>query len=115
MELNIFAYKCKKCGQLHYPYRTICKNCGENNHNEFDIVPLSKTGKLLTYTILHNPPSDYEVSTLCLGVVELEDGMRMMGQLNINEPKIGMAVKGKVEIVRKEEYKNHLGMVFYSI
>src|ERR1039458_2690401 len=62
MELNIYAYKCKRCGQLHYPYKTICKKCGDNDHNEFDIVALPKNGTLLTYTILYNPPSDFEVA-----------------------------------------------------
>jgi uncharacterized protein len=114
MELNIYAYKCKRCGELHYPYKTICKKCGENSHNEFDIVPLPKNGKLLTYTTLYTLPSDYEVVTLTLGVVELENGNRITGQLNIKNPKIGMKVNGKVEVVRKDEYKKHLGMVFYQ-
>ena len=114
MELNIFAYKCRKCGTLHYPYKTTCKKCGDNDHFEFDIVPLPKKGKLMTYTILYNPPSDYEVKTLALGIVVLEDGNRITGQLNIAEPKIGMKVDGKIEVVRKDEYKKHLGMVFYK-
>jgi uncharacterized OB-fold protein len=114
MELNIYAYKCRKCGTLHYPYKTICKKCGDNDHFEFDIVPLPKKGKLVTYTILYNPPSDYAVKTLALGVVELEDGNRITGQLNIEEPKMGMKVVGKIEVVRKDEYKKILGMVFYK-
>lgn len=114
MELNIYAYKCRKCGTLHYPYKTICKKCGENDHFEFDIVPLPKKGKLMTYTVLYNPPSDYEVKTLALGIVELEDGNRITGQLNIEAPKIGMKVEGKIEVVRKDEYKKILGMVFYK-
>ena len=70
-------------------YKTICKKCGENDHNEFDIVPLPKKGKLLTFTTLYTLPSDYEVVTLALGIVELEDGNRITGQLDIKNPKIG--------------------------
>ncbi|NCQ19209.1 MAG: cobalt transporter ApaG [Ignavibacteria bacterium CG_4_8_14_3_um_filter_37_9] len=114
MELNIYAYKCKRCGELHYPYKTICKKCGENDHNEFDIVPLPKKGKLLTFTTLYTLPSDYEVVTLALGIVELENGIRITGQLDIKNPKIGMKVNGKVEVVRKDLYKKHLGMIFYK-
>ncbi len=112
MELNIYAYKCRRCGTVHYPYKTICKQCGENDHNEFDIVPLPKKGKLLTYTTLYTLPSDYETVTLALGIVELEDGNRITGQLEITHPKIGMKVKGRVGVVRKDEYKKHLGMIF---
>lgn len=114
MELNIYGYKCRRCGELHYPYKTICKKCGENDHNEFDPIPLPKKGKLLTYTTLYNPPSDYEVVTLLLGIVELEGGCRITGQLEIENPVIGMKVQGKVGVVRKESYKSHLGMIFYS-
>lgn len=114
MEKNIYAYKCKKCGQLHYPYRTICKKCGQNEHNEFDIVPLVKTGKLVTFTHLYTLPADYETVKLSLGIVQLDDGMKITGQLKTKEPKIGMKVKGKVEVVRSDEYVKHLGMVFYD-
>jgi uncharacterized OB-fold protein len=112
MEKNIYGYKCKRCGHLHYPYRTICKKCGENDHNEFDIVPLAKKGKLLTFTHLYTLPPDYETVKLTLGIVELDDGMRITGQLKIEEPKIGMKVKGEVEVVRRDEYDKYLGMVF---
>jgi uncharacterized OB-fold protein len=114
MEKNIYAYKCKKCGQLHYPYRTICKKCGQNEHNEFDIVPMAKTGKLVTFTHLFTLPADYETVKLSLGVVELDDGMKITGQLKMENHKIGMKVKGKVETVRSDEYDKRLGMVFYE-
>ncbi|MBC8174310.1 MAG: hypothetical protein H8E82_01475 [Candidatus Marinimicrobia bacterium] len=112
MATNVYAYKCRRCGKVHYPYRTICKKCGENDHNEFDIVPLAKKGKLITYTHLYTLPADYETKALTLGIVELEDGNRITAQLNIQEPQIGMNVVGKVDVVRQDEYTKYLGMVF---
>ena len=109
---EIYAYRCRKCGHLHYPYRMVCKSCGENEHNEFDAVPLPKDGTLLTFTELHNLPSDFEVPTLKLGIVELEGGTRITGQLDVEEPRIGMRVKGEVEVVRTESYDRRYGMVF---
>jgi uncharacterized OB-fold protein len=50
---------------------------------------------------------------LSLGIVELDDGIRVTGQLKMAEPKIGMKVKGEVEVVRKDDYNKYLGMVFY--
>ena len=114
MERNIYGYKCKRCGHVQYPYRTVCANCRENEHNEFDIVPLSKKGKLLTFTHLYNPPADFETVFLTLGIVELEDGNRITGQLNIATPRTGMKVTGQVEIVRRDEYNKSYGMVFYE-
>ncbi len=114
MKLEIYAYKCRKCGHLHYPYRMVCKNCKANAHNEFDPVPLPRKGKLLTYTTVYNLPPDFAVPTLGLGIVELENGIRITGQLKIPKPKTGMAVEGKVEVVRQGTYKKNYGMVFYA-
>ena len=86
MALEIYAYKCKKCGQLHYPFRMVCKKCGKNDFFEFDTVPLPKKGKLLTFTTVYNLPPDFNVAKLGLGIVELENGMRITGQLKIPQP-----------------------------
>ena len=55
---------------------------------------------------------------MCLAVpvriVELEGGIKITGQLKMDEPKIGMKVKGEVEVVRNDEYDRYLGMVFYG-
>ncbi len=112
MERDIYAYKCRLCGTMHYPFRMVCKGCKQNDFFEFDPVALPKEGKLLTYTRVYNLPAQYDVATLGLGIVELDNGMRMLGQLEIDDPKIGMAVKGKVDVVRKETYDNFYGMVF---
>ncbi len=112
MAREIYAYRCRKCGQVHYPYRMVCRSCGENEHNEFDPVPLPKDGRLLTFTELHNLPSDFEVPSLKLGIVELDGGIRITGQLDIEEPRIGMRVRGEVEVVRTESYDRRYGMVF---
>jgi len=112
MEREIYAYKCRLCGTMHYPFRMVCKGCKQNDFFEFDTVPLPKNGKLLTYTKVYNLPAQYEVATLGLGIVELENGMRMLGQIEIDNPKMGMPVKGEVGIVRQETYDDFYGMVF---
>jgi uncharacterized OB-fold protein len=77
-------------------------------------VPLPKTGKLLTCTTLYSLPPDFAVPSLGLAIVELDNGIRMTGQHRIDEPATGMAVKGEVEVVRRDGYDNHYGMVFYK-
>lgn len=118
MEKNILGYKCQKCGTLHYPNHTRCKKCG---HTEFvkeaivyETYPMPKKGKLLTFTHLYALPPDFERVRLSLGIVELENGQRLTGQLAIENPKIGMKVEGRVEEVRKMEYSTFQGMVFYA-
>ena len=83
-----------------------------NGPHEFDPVPLPKEGTLLTFTFVHNLPAEYEVARLGLGVVELPNGLRMLGQLDVAEPTLGMKVVGKVEVVHREAYSSRYGMVF---
>lgn len=112
MAREIYAYKCRRCGTLHYPMRMVCKGCKQNDFFEFDTEPLPKTGKLLTFTTVYNLPAQYEVATLGLGIVELDNGLRMLGQIEIDAPAIGMEVKGSVRVVRQETYDSYYGMVF---
>jgi uncharacterized OB-fold protein len=109
MEMQILGYQCTKCGQIHYPNRTLCRKCA---HNEFKPVPLPKEGKLLTFTHLFTLPADFEVMNISLGIVELSNGVRITGQLRIPSPEIGMPVRGTVEKVRKDQYNDFFGMVF---
>lgn len=112
MERQVYGYECRRCGTLHYPFRMRCKGCGENDMFEFDTVPLPRRGKLLTYTHVHNLPAEYEVERLGIGIVELENGIRITGQLDVAEPELGMPVVGDVRVVRHEAYDDYYGMVF---
>jgi uncharacterized OB-fold protein len=90
----------------------VCKECRQNDFFEFDIVPLPRKGKLLTFTKVYNLPAEFEVPTLGLGIVELENGLRITGQLEVEDPQIGMAVQGDVKVVRQSAYDKFYGMVF---
>jgi uncharacterized OB-fold protein len=92
----------------------VCRGCGANEHNEFDPVPLPKEGKLLTFTTLYSLPPDFEVPSLGLAIVELSNGLTVTGQHRIDEPETGMAVRGEVEVVRRDGYDDHYGVVFYK-
>lgn len=117
MHKQILGYQCKKCGHVHYPYRSRCRKCGETTFEGADIVwdtvPLPSTGKLLTYTDVYALPGDFEAVKLTLGIVELDGGLRITGQLRIDKPKTGMRVRGQVDVVRTADYTKHWGMIFY--
>ena len=60
-------------------------------------------------------PADFDTVKLTLGIVELDDGNKITGQLNLKNPKIGMKVKGEIQVVRQELYEKRLGMVFTDV
>lgn len=111
MNTHILGYKCSKCATVQYPNRAICRNC---RNDKFEVEPLPEKGKLLTFTHLYNPAGDFEVPVLDLAIVELSNGCRITGQMNIEEPEIGMKIVCKVEKVRQSGYKSYKGMVFYK-
>ena len=112
MAREIYAYKCRLCGTMHYPFRMVCKECRQNDFFEFDIVPLPKKGKLLTYTRVHNLPAEFEVPTLGLGIVELENGMRITGQLEADDPKIANPYQRLVKYDGNQKAKAETEEVF---
>jgi uncharacterized OB-fold protein len=74
---KLLGGKCKKCGKVHLPPRPLCDNCFSK---EFEWVELPKRGKLLTYTIIHVAPMQFqEMTPYAVGIVQFEKGVRIPG------------------------------------
>jgi len=94
----VTAAKCTSCGTVNYPRRPVCKSC----HGEtFDEIAVGGEGKVLTYTDVYALAIDYETRYLRLAIVELDDGLRVTGQLLDDAPKLGKRVKTTIGIVRE--------------
>ena len=71
------GYKCKKCGQLDFPKLSPCPNCwGE----EFEMVPLSRRGKLYSATDIFIGPAGMQTPYI-FGYVDLPENLRIFAQL----------------------------------
>jgi len=78
-ETTIIWKKCKKCGKLQHPDHLRCIQC---KNTTFNIVKSSEDCKLLTYTILTAPPSEYrDKKSYAIGVVEYSNGLKAIGQI----------------------------------
>jgi uncharacterized OB-fold protein len=88
------AEKCTKCGKIFYPPRLICDAC---QHREFEPVTLPKTGKIDTFTVIRVPPSQFQdLAPYAVGVVELDNGVKIMSQIvdcEFDEIEIGKPVR----------------------
>jgi uncharacterized OB-fold protein len=109
---SIKAYRCQDCGRAFRPARQVCLNCGGRRFAEVDLAP---EGTLLTFTRLHALPMDFETRTLMLGIVELADGVRALGQLRSEDVRMGMKVRARWEVVRKLGGEEIFGFTFYPI
>lgn len=110
---RLVGVRCKKCGAIYYPPRPVCEKC---KSRELEEVELPKRGKVISYTILHNPPVGYrDQAPLVFALVELENGVRVFAPLTDVDPhsvEIGMDVEAVLRrINRKEEY----GVIPYAL
>ena len=88
------ANKCSFCGKINFPPRIICPEC---QGREFETTKLAEKGKVLTYTVIRVAPQQFaDQAPFAVGIVELEDGVRLMGQIvdcDIDLIKIDQKVK----------------------
>ena len=90
-QCKLMAGKCLKCGKIHLPPRPLCDNCYST---EFQWVEISSKGKLLTYSVIHvAPPQFQSLTPYTVGIIELESGLKIPGMiqgLKQEQLKIGM-------------------------
>lgn len=100
---GITAYKCKNCGHVMYPRHFRCLQCAGR---EFEEIEPGNTGRLVTFTDVHNLPWGIDERVRTIGVVEFDDGVKAMGRLNVEKPKLGMRLEARwapVRVIRGEE------------
>lgn len=98
MSDKVYGAKCTSCGTVNYPTRPVCRVC---RNEAFEPVEIGGEGTLLTYTDVYALAIDYETRYLRLAIVELDDGLRVTGQLLDDDPELGKRVKSTIGIVRK--------------
>jgi uncharacterized OB-fold protein len=110
-EIGIVAYRCKKCGKIHYPFHDRCLAC---KSREFEKIKPEGMAKLLTYTRIYNLPWGFDQRYLTIGVVEFENGVRAMGQIHVDESahlETGMTMQPDWAPVRKQYGEDVYGLV----
>lgn len=90
-EGKVMAAKCNKCETLHLPPKPVCTNCYST---DLKWIPMTGKGKLVTYTVIHVAPKQFEKLTpYPVGIVKLDEGPQLLGMLrNVEQAqlKIGM-------------------------
>ncbi len=106
------ASKCKKCGHVYFPPRLICAEC---KGREFETVVLSERGKLLSFTVIHTPASQFkDFSPYALGILETKEGAKLTAQIvdmPTEEIKTGMELQ--IEF-RRVQTDGHEGVLAYG-
>jgi uncharacterized OB-fold protein len=78
-EGKLMAVKCNKCGKILLPPRPICNKCYSK---DLSWIELKGRGKLLTYTIIHVAPKQFEtLAPYAVGIVKLDEGPQLLGMI----------------------------------
>jgi uncharacterized OB-fold protein len=84
---RLVAGRCRTCQRHHFPRTTTCPYCGAETAEAIETVELAGKGKLWAWTAVTAPPPGYlgEVP-FGFGVVELPEGLRVLGRLTEGDP-----------------------------
>ncbi len=114
-EIAITAYKCKKCGKIHYPYHDRCLEC---KNREFERIKPEGDATLLAYSAIFNLPWGFDQRFLIIGVAEFANHIKAMGQIKVDSVdllKTGMKVRPSWEPVRVQYGEDIYGLKFEPI
>ncbi len=114
-EIAITAYKCRKCGRIHYPFHDRCLDC---KGREFEEIHPQGDVKLLAYTAIFNLPWGFDQRYLIIGVAEFENQVKAMGHIrtdSIERLKKGMKLKASWEPVRVQYGEPVYGLVYEPV
>ncbi len=76
---SLLASRCRACSLLRFPVSQHCPYCSAS---AFDVVPLSRRGRLEVVTTVTSPPPGYGGPIpYGLGVVELAEGLRVIARI----------------------------------
>jgi hypothetical protein len=101
--------RCKACGSLFFPKRSLCLECGGR---ELETVPLAGLGRVASWTIIRAAPDGFE-APYAIGIIELNEGINLAAQIvgDLSELEIGKPVRAIFRRLRDTED----GMLVYGI
>lgn len=77
---RLVLWRCQACGGLHFPRRDLCALCGADR---LERITGGAAGHLHTFTVIHAATPGYVGRVpYAVGVVELDDGLRVEANLH---------------------------------
>ena len=90
---RLLIQRCKHCGTLRHPPRPMCSEC---RSYEWDVVDASGRGTVYSFVVNHYPQVPAFDYPLAVGLIELEEGTRLVADVIGVEPseiQVGMPVE----------------------
>lgn len=109
---RLIGSRCTACSAEYFPPVYRCRKCGSDKIEDKE---MPKTGKIVTYTKLHEPLPGFEsLAPFHLAVVKLENGANVLAQV-VDSPdeavKTGATVRATV---RRARVYGESGQIIYG-
>src|SRR5262249_14628406 len=106
-ERKILIQKCASCGALQHPPEPMCARC---RSLEWQHVEASGRGTVFSWVVMHYPPVPPFEYPNPIGLIELEEGVRIVSNLVGVKPediRIGMPVQAEFASVDDDGFVLH--------
>jgi uncharacterized OB-fold protein len=106
------GFRCNSCGKTSFPVYELCPFCSSGNGTK---TPLSKTGKLFSYSITQVPVGPYKPPIIA-GYIDLPEGVRVFGQIraHADDIKTGMRLKMETGTIWVEKDGTEVAGYYYT-
>lgn len=100
-EGRLEAPRCKKCGEVQWPPRSVCYKCLSD---DLEWVEMPREGVLESFHVSHVTALSQEKVPFTVGVIRLANGVKMLSRIkvnNIRDLKAGISMQLKNARLRK--------------
>ena len=112
---NFLGNKCESCKRIYFPPRESCPYCRRKSMGKMKDHKLSGKGEVLTYTIIHVGPEDFDEQVpYPIAIIQLEEGPRVTAQIvdcDVNDVHVGMKVESTFRRIQEDGYT---GAIYYG-
>jgi uncharacterized OB-fold protein len=112
---NLIGNQCEVCKKVYFPPRESCPFCRRKSIGKMKDIKFSGNGTVVTYTIIHEAPEDFEgQSPYPMAIIQLDEGPKLTAQIVDCKPedvKIGMRVKSTFRKIQEDGY---IGAIYYG-
>ena len=97
--------RCASCGALRHPPGPMCPACGAPGDGGY--VVAAGTGEVFSYVVHHHPPVPGKRLPLVVALVQLPEGVRMVGEMPGARPdQVGIGLPVRATFVRIDDDLN---------
>jgi uncharacterized protein len=96
--------RCGGCGTLRHPPGPMCPGCWRPGPAEPGYVVAAGTGAVFSYVVHHHPPVPGKRLPLVIALVELDEGVRVLGEMvGVTPDQVSIGMPVRIEYLRIDD------------